>query len=108
MQLVTLTKIDVIDYRYAKPNNRSVEFHPLPFLSACDRTVDIFWEMYFRLNEIMPSWQGMMHFLHREVVGTVFPNDRYESLDKTCILSALDYLYKLASNNNMPTIITFD
>ena len=28
----------------------------------------------------MPSWQGMMHLPHREVVGTVSPNDRYESM----------------------------
>ena len=59
LKLVERTQIDIIDYRYSKQINRNVEFQPLPFSSACDRTVDIFWEMSFCFNKSTPSPQGV-------------------------------------------------
>ena len=63
LKLVELTKIDIIDYRYAKHISRNIDFQPLTLSSACDRTVDIFWEMSFRFHQSTPSWPGMMQLL---------------------------------------------
>lgn len=114
LKLVELTKIDIIDYRYAKLVNRKIEFQPLPFSSARDRKVDIFWEMSFRFQQSTPSWQGMMSLLHRECdypgksSVQFLPMIDMNPGDKTCILSTLEYLCKLSSKHNMPAIITFD
>ena len=66
LKLVELTNIDIIDYRCAEQINGDFKCQPLPFSSACDRTFDIIWEMSFRFNKSMPSWQGMIHLLHKE------------------------------------------
>lgn len=43
LKLVEMTKIDIIDYRFSKHVNRSIEFQPLPYTSdACERKVEFF------------------------------------------------------------------
>ena len=81
---------------------------------VCDRKVDICWEMSFRFHQSTPSWQGMMHLLHKECEYPGKSSVQFLPMidmnpgDKTCILSTLDYLCSLSSKHNMPTIITFD
>lgn len=56
----------------------------------------------------------MMHLLHKECEHPgkssilFLPMIDMNPGDKTCILSTLDYLCKLASKHNMSAIITFD
>ena len=65
-------------------------------------------------HQSTPSWQGMMHLLHKECEYPGKSSVQYLPMidmnpgDKTCILSTLDYLCGLSSRHNMPTIITFD
>jgi len=67
LKLVEMTKIDIIDYRFSEHVSRSIEFQSIPYTSdVCDRKVDIFWQMSFRFHQSTPSWQGMMHLLHKE------------------------------------------
>ena len=113
--LIKLAKIDIIDYRFAKHIKHSINFKSLPYASAvCDRKVDIFWEMSFRFHQSTPSWQGMMHLLHKECEYPGKSSVQYLPMidmnpgDKTGILSTLDYLCGLSSRHNMPNIITFD
>ena len=114
LKLVELTEIDIVDYRYAKHIRRNIDFQPPTLSSACDRTVDIFWEMSFRFHKSTPSWPGMMRLLynkceHPEKSSVLFlPMIDMNSGDKTCILSTLECLCRLASKHNMPAIVTFD
>ena len=110
-----MTKIDIIDYRFSKHVNRCLEFLSVPYTSDdCDRKVDIFWEISFRFHRSTPSWQAMMHLLHKECKYPgkssvqFLPMIDMNPRDKTCILSILDYLCCLSSENNTLTIITFD
>ena len=115
LKVVEMTKIDIIEYRYAQHVNRNIEFQSLPYTSnVCDCKVDICWEMSFRFHQSTPSWQGMMHLLHKECEYPgkssvqFLPMIDMNPADKTCILSTLDYMCSLSSKHNMPTIITFD
>ncbi|KAI3379074.1 hypothetical protein SNEBB_002215 [Seison nebaliae] len=114
LKLVELTKIDIIDYRYAKHISRNIDFQPLTLSSACDRTVDILWEMSFRFHKSTPSWPGMMRLFYNKCEhpgksSVLFlPMIDMNPGDKTCILSTLEYLCKLASKHNMPAVVTFD
>ena len=110
-----MMKIDIIDYRFSKHVNSCLKFLLVPYTSdVCDRKVDILLEMSFRFHKSMPSWQGMMHLLHKECkypeksLVQFLPMIDMNPGDKTCILSTLDYLCSLSSRCNMPTIITFD
>ena len=109
-----MTKIDIIDYHFSKHVNRCLEFLSAPYtFDVCDHKVDIFWEMSFRFHKSTPSWQGMMHLLHKECkylgksLVQFLPMIDMNPGDKTCILSTLDYLCSLSSKH-MLTIITFD
>jgi len=116
LKLVELTKIDIIDYHYAEHVNRYIKFQSLPHTSyhVCDRKVDICWEISFRFHQSTPSWQGMMHLLHKECEYPGKSSVQFLPMidmnpgDKTCILSTLDYLCSLSSKHNIPPIITFD
>ena len=117
LKLVEMTNIDIIDYRFAKHVIRNIEFQSLPNTTShdvFDRKVDICWEMSFRFHQSTPSWQGMMHLLHKECEYPGKSSVQFLPMidmnpgDKTCILSTLDYLCNLSSKHNMPTVITFD
>lgn len=70
--------------------------------------------MSFRFHKSTPSWQGMMHLLHKGCEYPVKSSVQFLPMidmnpgDKACILSTLDYVCSLLSTHNMPTIITFD
>ena len=70
--------------------------------------------MSFCFHQSTPSWQGMMHLLHKECEYPGKSSVQFLPMidmnpgDKTCILSTLNYLCSLSSKHNMPTIITFD
>ena len=87
-----MTKIDIIDYHFSKHVNCGIKFQSLHTSDVSDRKVDIFWEMSFRFNHTTPSWQGMMHLMHK---GCKYPGKSSVQFlpvidinpgDKTCIL----------------------
>ncbi|CAJ1064633.1 hypothetical protein SNEBB_002215, partial [Xyrichtys novacula] len=115
LKVVERTKIDIIEYRYTLHVNRNIEFQALSYTSdVCDRKVDICWEMSFQFRQSTPSWNGMMHLLHKECEYPGKSSVQFLPMidmnpgDKTCILSTLDYLCSLSSKHNMPTIISLD
>ena len=91
-----------------------VKFLPLPLYEAFDRGIDVFWETSFLFKQPTPNWQGMMHLLHQHMdhpgkstIAFLPIIDMYPG-DKSCIFSTLEYLSKLASDQNCPAVVTFD
>ena len=114
LNIAECTKFDIVEYRFAKHACRNMKFQGLPKFQDSDREVDILWELSFSFKQESPNWQGMMHTLHREndhpgQSSVVFlPMIDMYSGDKTCILSTLEFLCKLASKHHVTPIITFD
>ena len=114
LNIVDTTKIEIMQLRFAKHARRSMKFQALPNGLDYDKRVDILWELSFNFKQATPNWPGMMHTIHR---GNEHPGqssvvylpmiDMYSG-DKTCILSTLEYLCKLALKYNLSPIITFD
>lgn len=114
LQIVEQTRVDIKEYRFTKYTRRNIEFKPLPFLDAIDHRIDVLWEMSFRFRQPAPSWNGMMHILHKDCdhpgsTSVVFlPIIDMYSGDKSCIFSTLEYLCKLADEHKTTAVVTFD
>jgi len=114
LNLTNETQIPIKEYRYSKNIRSSIRFQPLPFVSNLEHRVDLLWEVSFRFHARTPNWQGMMHTLNRNrghpgksSVLFLPMIDMYPG-DRTCILSTLEYICKLASQHSVSPIITFD
>ena len=74
--------------------------------------IDILLEVPLSFKEATPNWQGMMHILHQQSqhpgLSSFLPMINIYSVDKSCIVSILDFICNLAMKHNLPTIVTFD
>lgn len=108
------TRIDIIEYRFAKHASRSIVFKDLPALSGCESSTDIMWELSLNFSCTTPQWQGMMHILHQgkqhpgQSSVVFLPMINLPSSDMTCILSTLEYVSNLAFKHHFPPVLTFD
>ena len=93
---------------------QDTRFEELPRLAECNKMLDLLWELSFNFKQTTPSWQGMMHMMHK---GNEHPGqssvrflpmiDMYSG-DKTCILSTLEFICGLASKHQFAPVVTFD
>ena len=114
MNVVRGSKVEIIDYHLDKHFCRDTTFKELPRLAECNKMVDLLWELSFNFKQTTPSWQGMMHIIHK---GDEHPGqssvkylpmiDMYSG-DKTCILSTLEFICGLASKHHLAPVVTFD
>ena len=65
LNIIDQTKVDIIEYQFAKHTRRCIAFQPLPVLNVVGHNIDILWELSFRFSQPAPNWQGMMHVLHK-------------------------------------------
>ncbi|XP_076034952.1 uncharacterized protein LOC143021402 [Oratosquilla oratoria] len=114
LEIVEQCRVDVREYHFAKDTRRNIKFKPLPFLDAIDHRVDVLWEMSLRFRQPAPSWNGMMHMLHKDCdhpgsSSVIFlPIIDMYSGDKSCIFSTLEYLCNLADKHRSAAVVTFD
>ena len=114
LEIVEQSRVDVREHRFAKHTRRNIKFKPLPFLDAIDHRVDVLWEMSLRFRQPAPSWNGMMHMLHKDCdhpgsSSVIFlPIIDMYSGDKSCIFSTLEYLCNLADKHRSAAVVTFD
>ena len=114
LNIVEMSKVDIIEYRFATHTLQNIKFQELSGIQNCDMRVDILWELSLHFKQPAPNWQGMMHIIHQ---GYTHPGqssimylpmiDMYSG-DKSCILSTLEFLSNLASKHHVPPVITFD
>lgn len=108
------TRIDIVEYRFAKHACREILFKELPKPNKCDGPVDLLWELSFSFKQATPNWPGMMYIIHQghdhpgQSSVVYLPMIDMYSGDKTCILSTLEFLWKQATTHNIPAIVTFD
>ena len=114
LEIVEQCRVDVREYQFAKHTRQNIKFKPLPFLEAIDHRVDVLWEMSLRFRQPAPSWNGMMHMLHKDCDHpgsssvTFLPIIDMCSGDKSCIFSTLEYLCNLADKHRSAAVVTFD
>ena len=113
LNITKQTAVEIIEYRFAN-HARSISFKKLPQFSKSCHKVDILWEISLRFKQPAPGWQGMMHVLNKQCEhlgksSVVFLPmiDLYPG-DKTCIVSTLEYICKLAYEQNITPVVTFD
>ena len=114
LNIVEKSKVAIIDHRFARHVRREITFNELPDLTKCDTRVDVLWELSFNFKQATPGWQGMMHIIYQ---GNDHPGqssirylpmiDMYSG-DKTCILSTLEFLCRLAYKHHLDPVVTFD
>ena len=114
LNITSETRIPIKEYRFSQYACRKIKFLPLPLVHDGDRRVDLLWEVSLRFKVKVPNWQGMMHTLYNECshpgqssVLFLPMIDMYPG-DKTCILSTLEFICKLAAKHNISPIVTFD
>ena len=114
LKLTNETKIPIKEYHFSKHALCHIQFQPLPMLNDEDHRIDLLWELSFRFHLQIPNWQGMMHTLnskhdHPGQSSVLFLPmiDMYPG-DRTCILSTLEFICKLASKHNISPVVTFD
>ena len=66
LNIIDLTKVDIMEHCFANNTRRSKVFQRLPILNSFGRKCDLLWEMSFSFSEPVSNWQGMMHTLHKE------------------------------------------
>ena len=114
LYIIDLTKVDIMEYRFAKNTLRSIEFQRLPVLNSFGHKCDLLREMSFSFSEPVSNWQGKMHTLHKEFdhpsqssIAFLPMIDMYPG-DKTCIFSTLECVCKLSFQYSAPPVVTFD
>ena len=114
LKICELSEVDIKEYRFVKQTRDSIKFDHLPFSEECDQKVDILWETSLRFKHPAPNWNDMMHLLHKDCShpgesSVVFlPIIALYSGDQTCIFSSLQYLCKIANDDNVPAAVTFE
>ena len=114
LNIVEKSKVAIIDHRFARHVRREITFNELPHLTKCDTRVDVLWELSFNFKQATPGWQGMMHIIYQgndppgQSLIRYLPMIDMYSGDKTCILSTLEFLCRLAYKHHLDPVVTFD
>ena len=114
MNITSHSKVPIVEYALCQRMPRKIEFKSIPsFIAGCAH-IDILWEVSIRFTKPVPNWQGMMQSLYKNenhpwMSSLVFLPliDMYNG-DKTCILSTIHYICKLANEQNVTPVVTFD
>jgi 5'-3' exonuclease len=114
LNIVEMSTVDIMEYRFANDALRSIRFQELPDLENCDMRPDILWELSLHFKQQTPHWQGMMHVIHQGYAHPGQSSILYLPMidmhpgDRNCILSTLEFISNLASRHHIPPILTFD
>ena len=114
LNIVEKSKVAIIDHRFARHVRREITFNELPHLTKCDSRIDVLWELSFNFKQATPGWQGMMHIIYQgndhpgQSLIRYLPMIDMYSGDKTCILSTLEFLCRLAYRHHLDPVVTFD
>jgi hypothetical protein len=114
IHIVEQSHVDITEYSFAKNAVREVKFKDLLFSEGYNVSVDILWEVSFCFKQPVPNWQGMMHVIHKGNPHSGKSSIQFLPMidmspgDKTCILSTLEFISKIAIKHHVPPIITFD
>ena len=113
LNITKQTAVEIIEYRFAN-HAKSISFKKQPQFSKSCHKVDISWEISLRFKKPAPGWQGMMRILNKQCEhlgksSVVFLPmiDLYPG-DKTCIVTTLEYICKLAYKQNVSPVMTID
>lgn len=112
-----IAHVTIQDYRSARNLLEDITFQNLEDTVANIRTIDILWQLSWSfLEKDNSNWSGMMQTMYNnsnlqhpgKTSISFLPIINLAPSNMTCILSTLLYLNKIAQDQKVPCIITFD
>ncbi|KAJ6661273.1 hypothetical protein lerEdw1_015410 [Lerista edwardsae] len=116
VDVTALSKVDIVQYRFAKSALQGIKFKDIALFRdlTTPADVDILWEISFQFKQQQANWQGMMHLMHKGHTHpgkssiTFLPMIDMAPGDRTCIVSTLHFILKVAEKHQFSAVVTFD